>query len=209
MNSQGTVTAASLSSSAQLWSTPLFEGSSDWDYIVTATPALAGGRLFVPTHYDELFALDAATGIELWRYETPGGPLNFTHYRAVEPGFAASAVVTGDIVWVPRPDGTLAALAATDGHELWTTQLGAPIVSAPAPAGDYLVVATFDGTVRALVPAPAVTPQAVAECDPLPEPDGADPGLPPAGCCGAGENPSSAALLAALVGLVIVRRRRR
>ena len=109
---------------------------------------------------------------------------------------------------MPRPDGTLAALAAADGHELWTTQLGAPIVSAPAPAGDYLVVATFDGTVRALVPAPAVTPQPVDECDPL-EPDGTDPALPPAGCCGAGEGSSSSGILAGLVGMIVLRRRRR
>ena len=210
INSQGTVTAASVTSSATLWSTPLFDGATDWDYTVTATPALAGGRLFVPTQDDELFALDAATGIELWRYETPGGPLNFAHYRAAEPGFPASPVVTGDIVWVPRPDGTLAALAAADGHELWTTQLGAPIVSAPAPAGDYLVVATFDGTVRALVPAPAaVTPLPVDECDPLPDPDGPDPALPPAGCCGAGEGSSSSGILAGLVGVIVMRRRRR
>jgi outer membrane protein assembly factor BamB len=209
VNSAGTVSQLGLASGALGWSTSVTPGASDWDYTVTATPALAGGRLFVPTQYQQLVALDASSGAELWRYATPGGPLNFAHYRHAEPGFAASPVVTGDILWVPRPDGVLAALAVADGRELWTTQLGAPIVSAPAPAGSYLVVATFDGTVRALVPAAAtVTPAAMPACDPpppAPQPE------PPAGvgCCDVDGSPVSALALAGPIALSWLARRRR
>jgi hypothetical protein len=109
---------------------------------------------------------------------------------------------------VPRPDGKLAALSAADGSELWSTDLGAPVVSAPAPAGDYLVVATFDGTVHALVPATQVMPGDVEACGDVPEPP------PPgdAGCCGTSgkRDARSAIVLAVLVcGLVGGRRRRR
>jgi outer membrane protein assembly factor BamB len=167
-NSAGIVFAIDLGTMARRWTTSVVRGADDWSYAITATPAVAGGRLFVPTQRRELVALDAATGVELYRIATPGGPLQFAHYRAAEPGFAASPVVTGDILWVPRPDGVLAAHAVANGSLLWSTQLGAPIVSAPAPAGDYLVVATFDGTVRALAPAPPIAdvPPPTDECPP-------------------------------------------
>jgi hypothetical protein len=74
--------------------------------------------------------MSTTTGFELWRHTTAGGPLNFAHYHPSQAGFAASPVVTGDIVWIPHPDGALVAVAANDGHELWSTQLGAPVVSA-------------------------------------------------------------------------------
>lgn len=207
-NSFGTVTAVDVANSTQLWSNGFTPGGFEWGYSITAAAAIADGRLFVPTQWKDLVAIDAASGAELWRATTPRGPLNFAHYRSAEPGFPASPVVTGDVVWVPRPDGSLAALGAADGRELWTTNLGAPIVSAPAPAGDYLIVATFDGTVHALVPGAAAPPGDVEACEDIPEPPpGGD-----AGCCGtsAGRDPHGVALLSALV-LVLgsVRRRTR
>lgn len=199
-NSAGMVMSLDLATSARRWTTSVAPGSDDWTYAITATPAVANGRLFVPTQHRDLVALDLASGTELWRASTPGGPLSFAHYRAAEPGFAASAVVTGGIVWVPRPDGVLAAHAVEDGRMLWSTQLGAPVVSAPAPAGDYLVVATFDGTVRALVPAAEVVAAAPAACAPERE-------VPPAaGCCSSGGSPPP--VLAGWIAWWLVRRRR-
>jgi MYXO-CTERM domain-containing protein len=204
VNSTGTVTAVDLVTSVQTWSADVTPGGFEWGYSVTAAPALADGRLFVPTQWKDLVALDATSGAELWRVATEPGPLNFAHYRAAEPGFPASPVVTGDILWVPRPDGRLAALDVMDGREIWSTDLGAPVVSSPAPAGDLLVVATFDGTVRALAPAPAVVPADLPTC---PE----DPELPldDGGCCGTGGSQAPGAIGLAGVVLVAVRRRRR
>jgi outer membrane protein assembly factor BamB len=206
-NAYGTVTAVDVANSTQLWSNAFTPGGFDWGYSITAAPAIADGRLFVPTQWKDLVAIDTATGAELWRVITPRGPLNFAHYRSAEPGFPASPVVTGDIVWVPRPDGKLVALSAADGSELWSTDLGAPVVSAPAPAGDYLIVATFDGTVRALVPATPVVPGDVQPCgDILDPPPPAD-----AGCCGTGDNRDarSAVVMAVLVCALVSGRRRR
>lgn len=205
VNSSGTVTALALATGVPMWSTSVTPGSSDWMYSVTAAPALAGGRLLVPTQWHDLVALDTASGAELWRASTPGGALNFAHYRDAEPGFAASPVVTADIVWVPRPDGMLVALAASDGRELWSTHLGAPLVSAPAPAGDYLVVASFDGTVRAMAPAPAVSAGSAVACEPLVEDH--DPRA--AGCCDARGQGDAAPLVGGAVVLAWRRRRRR
>jgi outer membrane protein assembly factor BamB len=208
-NSFGTITSVDVTNSTQRWSNGFTPGGFDWGYSITAAPAVADGRIFFPTQWKDLVAIDAASGAELWRATTARGPLNFAHYRSAEPGFAASPVVTGDIVWVPRPDGKLAALGADDGRELWVSDLGAPIVSAPAPAGDYLVVATFDGTVRAMVAGTAALPGDVEPCTAEPEP----PVSPTdAGCCGTGtsRHPSAVTALALVVlALLNVRRRRR
>ena len=156
-----------------------------------------------PTQWNDLVALDAATGRELWRAGTGGGPLNFAHYRSALPGFVASPIVTGDIVWIGAPDGRLLALAADDGRVLWETQLGAPIVSAPAPVGDALVVATFDGTVRLLAPTVPRAPLApVASCPTTSR------GTPATGGCSASGD-VSILLAPLLAGLALRRRRRR
>ncbi len=201
VNAAGAVSAADLASGAIRWTVSVTPGAFEWDYSVTAAPAIAGGRLFVPTQWNDLVALDAATGRELWRVGTGGGPLNFAHYRSAQPGFVASPIVTGDIVWIGAPDGRLLALAADDGRVLWETQVGAPIVSAPAPVGDALVVSTFDGTVRLLAPTiPRVHVTPVASCP------STSRGTPATTGCTAGSEPSTwiAAMLAGLA-----RRRRR
>jgi len=209
INSAGTVTRASLASSQERWSRSVIPDGNEWSYSITATPALANGRLFVPTQYRDLVALDATTGAELWRRTTQPGPLNFAHYRGDEPGFVASPVVTGDIVWIPHPDGTLAAVAAGDGRELWKTSLGAPIVSAPAPAGDTLIVATYDGVVRALTPGRDVTPGPSTCVDPNPAPPPIKPPDEAGGCCESGSSSSLLLAVIALTGCSFSRRSRR
>ncbi len=207
INSAGTVTRASLLTAQEKWSRSLIVDGNEWAYSITATPALANGRLFVPTQHSDLIALDATTGHELWRKTARPGPLNFAHYRGSEPGFAASPVVTGDLVWIPGPDGTLTAVAAATGQEVWKTSLGAPIVSAPAPAGDTLVVASFDGVVRALVPARDAIPGPSTCSDPYATPPSEELPAEAAGCCNSGA--SSSLLLALAVVLPLRRRRRR
>jgi outer membrane protein assembly factor BamB len=201
-NAEGDVTAYELATMRRMWTSRVISGeTNEWMYTITAPMALAANRLIVPTQYRDLVALDATTGAEVWRSSTPGGPLSFAHYRAAEPGFAAGAVVTNDIVWVPRPDGVLSALALADGSELWSTRLGAPIVSSPAPAGDILVVATFDGTLRALAPGnvrPVPEAPTIA-CEPI---DVVDAG----GCC---EGAPGGSLPSVMAMALLLRRRRR
>nr|MBA2543288.1 PQQ-binding-like beta-propeller repeat protein [Deltaproteobacteria bacterium] len=206
INSTGLVTRTSLSSSSERWSKQVTPDSNDWSYSITAAPALANGRLFVPTQYQDLVALDAMTGQELWRHAAAPGPLNFAHYRSAETGFPASPVVTGDLVWIPHPDGTLVAVDAATGEVRWQTALGAPLVSAPAPAGDYLVVATFDGVVRAFARAPTATPGDAPACAELAEPE-VEVAAVAGGCCDTGS--PSTLVLAGVCALVLFARRRR
>ncbi|MGE3762584.1 MAG: PQQ-binding-like beta-propeller repeat protein [Kofleriaceae bacterium] len=204
VNAAGTVSASNLSSGSVIWSRNVTAGATEWHYSVTATPALAGGRLFVATQWDDLVALDAASGAVLWRTPAPDGVLNFTHYRDAQAGWPASPVVTGDIVWIGGLDGRLRAFAADDGRELWSTQLGAPITSAVAPTGDALVVASYDGTVRLMTRGTPAAPAAIEPCPPI-EP-AVSPSTTPGGC--AIGTPTSAMFVLFAVLFAFGRRRR-
>ncbi|MBK9030796.1 MAG: PQQ-binding-like beta-propeller repeat protein [Myxococcales bacterium] len=204
VNARGEASAAELATGQVLWTTSTTDGGFDWGYSVTAAPAVADGKVFVPTQWDDLVALDATTGAVLWRYATPPGPLNFAHYRSSQAGFVASPVVTGDRVWLGRPDGALVALDAADGRERFSVDLGAPIASAIAAAGGYLVVATYDGSVHALASGAAAVPTTLAPCEaPLPSEAG--------GCCSTGDRdgPVSAGAGLLVVAALLRRRRRR
>lgn len=148
------------------WRTPLFEGSSNWDYAIVGTPALADGRLLVPTMYDRLHAVDATSGEALWSVVAGEGSLYTSHSRTTTGAFVASPVVTDRVVWAGGSDGVLRAIDLETGEESWGTDLGSPILMAPAPAGAMLFVGTFDGTLRAMAPVDPSSPDS-------------DPGIPP------------------------------
>lgn len=145
------------------WSVKLDEAGFDWGNATIGTPVLARNILVVPTLYRDLVALDATTGAELWRHGATVGPLRTTHYRSGrEAGFAASPVVTGDIVWAVDASGELSALELMTGRVLWHTKLGVPVLAGLAVSGDWLIAASYDGTVRALTPTSPVSPPLVA-----------------------------------------------
>lgn len=183
------------------WSTSLDATGFDWGNATIGTPALARGILVVPTLYRDLVALDAATGVELWRYAAAPGPLRTTHYRSGrEAGFAASPVVTGDIVWAADTSGELSALELSTGRRVWQTSLGVPVLAGLAVSGDYLVVASYDGTVRALAATTRQARRLNAQTCTQP--------VDPSGCCDSDGEPTGALLLIVLVAGVMSRRRR-
>lgn len=70
-----------------------------------STPAVVQGRVYVGGD-EYLYALDAATGAEQWRFNTPNG-------------FVTSPAVAGDTVYFESGDSTLYAVVATTGKERW------------------------------------------------------------------------------------------
>ncbi len=82
-----------------------------------ATPIVVDGRMYVTGSWSIVYALDAATGEELWRYdpEVPKYWVQYTCCDAVNRGVA----VWGDSVFVGTLDGYLAAIDAATGEERW------------------------------------------------------------------------------------------
>ncbi len=109
-------------------------------------PAVAYGRVFLPTFDGRFFALDAATGRVLWR-------------RSAGRCGWASPAVSNHVVFVtfigssechhPRPGGELDALAAATGRLRWRRRLG-PSESSPLVADGTVFVGDWNGDVWAL-----------------------------------------------------------
>jgi outer membrane protein assembly factor BamB len=141
----GSVVALDGATGAVLWETPV---GAD----VSATPALAGGVLYVPTADGDLVAVDAAgcgaaTCEPLWSAAIDGTSI------------AAQPAVSGDgedaVVFVGTSGGTVAAVAAagcgspTCGAPRWQASVGAWVTGAPAVSGGAVVVGTASGQVAA------------------------------------------------------------
>jgi outer membrane protein assembly factor BamB len=198
---------------APRWKVKLDPAGFDWGHATVGTPALADGVLIVPTLYRDLVALDAATGAELWRHAGAPSAIHTTHYRGARTaGYEASPVVTGGIVWALDTSGALDALDLHTGRGLWHHDLGTPTLAGAAVAGDWLVVASYDGTVRALAPT-AVERAALPAppvCSATPPPPAPTPGDGDLSCCGVDHGPAGPLALTLLValGLWLPRRRR-
>jgi outer membrane protein assembly factor BamB len=132
----GTLYAVDTSDGAVRWTAAL--GSA-----VTDAPALAGGRLYVPTAGGDLAVLDAAgcggatTCAPLWT--APAGS-SITQQPAVANG----------VVFTGSADGSLHAFAAAgcgaaSCPALWTATTGSAVTGAPAVSQGRLFAGTADG----------------------------------------------------------------
>ena len=163
VNAAAQVTAISLATGEVRWRAALDPDGFAWGNATIATPAYAHGTLIVPTLYRDVVALDAATGAELWRHTALPSPIRATHYRGRGgSGYESSPVIAGDLVWIADTSGELAALDLKTGAPKFRATIGAPVLAGLAASGDYLVVASFDGSVRAFAPAPVRPPHATA-----------------------------------------------
>lgn len=183
------VRATDAASGELLWSRKLVGPVNDWSAGMAAAGALAHGRLYLPTMWGGFFAIDATDGEVRWRVDAAPSVLHTNHYQSLARSFPATPAVTGDIVWIGGADGLLRAISASDGHERWRLDLGTPILSGVVPSGNTLFVATWDGSVRALV---AVAPTHAA-----------------GGCRVGGDGPADTGLLVVHLFLLLLLRRRR
>jgi len=196
------VLALDAATGALRWQLRLDLTGFDWGNATVGTPAIARGVLVVPTLYRDLVAIDAVSGAELWRHAGAPSPIRTTHYRgAGEAGFEASPVITGDLVWAADTAGQLTALDLHTGAPLWRTALGAPVLGGLAVSGDWLIVASYDGSVRGFSAA------ASEPTSPAPVACAAAPPRASGGCCDAGGDATSVLGLGLAVGAATRRRR--
>jgi len=105
--------------------------------IISSSPAIADGKVYIGSYDNKIYCLDAETGKPLW---------NFTTGDWVE----SSPAVANGKVFVGSWDGNLYALDAKSGESLWNhTTLGA-IISSPAVANGKVFVCSSLGDVYAL-----------------------------------------------------------
>jgi alcohol dehydrogenase (cytochrome c) len=122
-----------------------------WTFQVDLTESIQGapivydGVMYLTTSYNHLFAIDARTGKELWRYKHKMAP---TVMLCCGPNNRGVAVF-GDLVYMATLDAKLVALNARTGEVVWSKQLADPVkgysITAAPTAVDGKILIGFAG----------------------------------------------------------------
>ncbi len=110
-----------------------------------ATPLVNNGVMFVATPGNQVLAIDAKTGVLLWRYLNTPPPDTITLHRT-----SRGVALYGDKVYFARAEAVLVALDARTGKEVWSTTVednrkGYYISMAPLIADGKVIVGTSGG----------------------------------------------------------------
>jgi alcohol dehydrogenase (cytochrome c) len=120
--------------------------TGDYAENLQTTPIVENGVMYLITARARVFALDAATGREIWNYRYPEPPANV-------PGFVGNrGLAIGDgKVFFGTKDNYMVALDQKTGHLLWKVnvddarQCGCNITAAPLVAKDKVIVGGTGG----------------------------------------------------------------
>jgi outer membrane protein assembly factor BamB len=104
---------------------------------VISSPAVANGIVFVGSEDNNLYAIDAVTGKEKWRFEAGTDVLS-------------SPAVSNGIVYVGSNDNNLYAIDALMGKEKWRFKTGDSVMSSPTVADDVVYVGSNDNNLYAI-----------------------------------------------------------
>lgn len=118
-----------------------FTGSVLWNYttngeVFRAPPALAYGKVFVPSTDGIFYCLDAQNGTALWMKSDVGGVISIGYGST-----SAGAAVADGKIYLPNPDWTVTCLNATNGELVWRFLTEGP--PAPPIVADGTVFATL------------------------------------------------------------------
>ena len=109
-------------------------------------PIVVDGVMYVTTSYNELYAVDAATGKEFWRYKHKQGPVTTFCCGPNNRGVA----IMNDRVYMGTLDAKLLAFEAKTGKLLWATQIADPELGysetmAPVAVNGKVLIGTNGG----------------------------------------------------------------
>lgn len=105
------------------------------------TPVFANGVLYVPGYNGRIYALDATSLTQKWRY-----PSDETKVKPVVGG----VVVADGLVVYGSEDGYVHALQASNGARAWEFKTGNKVWSTPTVAGGAVYVGSLDHKLYAL-----------------------------------------------------------
>jgi len=113
------VTTQNVKNLTGAWEAHLHSGIGT-KYSQEATPLVQNGIMYVPTGNDDVFALDAVTGKQLWAYHSGiDQSVNTVCCGWDNRGVA----IGGGMVFVARLDGYMVALSQTTGQVMWKTKV--------------------------------------------------------------------------------------
>ena len=137
------ITAANVKNLHVKW---LFQGRHIEKF--ETTPLVVNGIMYLTRPENAIYALDAATGRQLWMYEYRNPPRTFNCCGKVNRGLA----ILGNTLFMNTLDMHVVAVDARSGHELWKTEIfdyteagGYAAPGAPLVVKDKLIVGMAGG----------------------------------------------------------------
>ena len=116
--------------------------SADWGFdrtTIQSSPAVANGTVYIGARDGFLYALDAATGAQRWRFDHKVSWVN------------TSPAVSDGLVYAASSDGRfIQAVDAATGAERWRATTNVAVWTSPVVGSDFLYVNDDGGTVLAL-----------------------------------------------------------
>jgi outer membrane protein assembly factor BamB len=94
---------------------------------IYSSPLVDGGVVYIGSNDGHLYAFDAETGAQRWRYPAQGA-------------VTSSPRIADGTLFVGGQDGFLHAVDARTGERRWATDTGGPVHSSPAVAGNLVAV---------------------------------------------------------------------
>jgi outer membrane protein assembly factor BamB len=125
------VGAYSLEDGAKIWE----YGEREFEFY--AAPAIWEKTVFCGGRDKRFHAIDRTTGEKKWEF------------RCRDRIDSSAVICAGKVVLFGCDDGYLYALDVQDGREVWQYEIGAPVKTSPAVAGDYVIVGADDGNLYA------------------------------------------------------------
>ncbi|HUQ83154.1 MAG TPA: PQQ-binding-like beta-propeller repeat protein, partial [Gemmatimonadaceae bacterium] len=194
-SADGRVYAFDRTTGAQKWrfeteGVNLFSGNFGYDRrTVQSSPAVVNGTVYEGARDGWIYAIDAATGNERWRYDhkiswinTSPAVLDGVVYDGSSDGQFVQALdaasgkelwrtttgttwsspaVAGDVIYSGDGQGRLHAMDRKTGKLLWSFRTGASVHSSPTPTGDLVIVGSADAGVYAVRVTPTPVHRAV------------------------------------------------
>lgn len=122
---------------------------------LTTTPVVSDGIMYAVDGRGTLSAITLSTGENRWEVKLPTGEIPGevlrvpfgTDQKVFQGG---SLALDRGILFVATGNGTLMALSATDGKEIWQRNMGVPMRSAPITADGKLFIITINNQLFAL-----------------------------------------------------------
>ena len=110
------------------------------------SPLVINGVMYITTSFNHVYALDAATGSQIWHYKHKMGPITTYCCGPNNRGVAAY----GDKVFMGTLDARLIALDAKTGKKVWDTQIADPELGysetmAPTAVNGKILIGTNGG----------------------------------------------------------------
>jgi PQQ-dependent dehydrogenase (methanol/ethanol family) len=135
------ITAGNLGQLQARWAKQMPGGS-----VLEATPLVVDGTMYTSGPPGQVFALDARTGLEIWRYERRQKIVNQYQTNPFNRGVA----ILGNRVFFGTLDAAVVALDARTGRVLWETQVadtmkGYTITEAPLAIQGKVIVGVAGG----------------------------------------------------------------